>query len=200
MVHWTKRKTNNCQKESQKCLLQVCILHIIGICHGLLHLLRTQDVKLMEKSTSPQSLWWKTGWTTWFRTPHECSMQSYSKQIGKIRSWVSWIPQTMLSMFAYGSELFEGSSVICGLSGFELISFSPGRADNHKLRLITIISSWMYNGWKSWNQDACKTERPIKISSWKHKQSSWQQVGHQALELGHTHLHRQIQGNNLYAS
>ena len=45
-----------------------------------------------------------------------------------------------------------------------------------------------------------KAERPIKFASWKHKKSSWQQIEHQALELGHTHLHRQIHGKDLHAS
>ena len=38
-----------------------------------------------------------------------------------------------------------------------------------------------------------------KIASWKHKQSSWQQFEPQASELGHIHLHRQIQGSYLHA-
>ena len=45
-----------------------------------------------------------------------------------------------------------------------------------------------------------KTEKPMKFASWKRKESSWQQIEHQALELGHTHLHRQIQGKDLHAS
>ena len=45
-------------------------------------------------------------------------------------------------------------------------------------------------------QGACKTERPKEFASWNQKESSWQQLEHQAPELRHTCLHRQIQGND----
>ena len=39
----------------------------------------------------------------------------------------------------------------------------------------------------------------MKFASWKHKESAWQQIEPQALELGNTRLHRQIIGKDLHA-
>ena len=44
-----------------------------------------------------------------------------------------------------------------------------------------------------------KTESPVKFASWKHKESAWQQIEPQALELGNTRLHCQIIGKDLHA-
>ena len=44
-----------------------------------------------------------------------------------------------------------------------------------------------------------KTERPINFASWKYKDSAWQQIEHQALELGKIRLHSEVLGKDLHA-
>ena len=45
-----------------------------------------------------------------------------------------------------------------------------------------------------------KTQRPIKFTSWKQRESAWEVIEHRALELGYASLHRKIQGKDLHAA
>ncbi len=44
-----------------------------------------------------------------------------------------------------------------------------------------------------------KTERPIKFTSWKHKEAAWKEIKSQALDLGRISLHHQVKGQDIFA-
>ncbi len=44
-----------------------------------------------------------------------------------------------------------------------------------------------------------KTERPIKFTSWKHKEAAWKEIKSPALDLGRISLHHQVKGQDLFA-
>ena len=193
-----KRKTELLETgTSGKRTPETCILHVVGIEHGKFTSFRNVKGDPTEKLKNLHRI-------------REQRLSEAHDSVHRMAEVCSLIPDTLegldLDIIGYHRKCYQRFNThLDRLKGAALTEGSVSTKHHSPRKQGSSLSSPLF-------PEECifcdrteikvrgKTQRPTMFTSWKHKDSAWQQIEAQALALGNSQLFRKVQGKDLHAT
>lgn len=198
----SKRKRDSSLVESQKRRPQTCILHVTGIDHGPFTSLKSVKGDPNDKLIQ-------------LRKIRDQRQAEPPESTHRMDSVCCLIPDSIegldLDFYGYHRQCYQRFHLNLNRLKAYKVSDQSAPKKHHSPRKPSSSKGTEMITSPLFPQDCIfcdkvekkvhgKTERPGKFTSWRHKDSSWEQIEHQALALGHTSLYRKVQGKDLHAT